>query len=114
MLSYRHIPLLRDFAVVCQEGNLTKASQTLGTVQSAVTQRMQRLEDAVGARLLKRHSRGVAPTDQGLILLKYTRRLDDLISMHRVRSSVFETERFSISLEVMTCLLKLNASRGRS
>lgn len=41
---------------------------------------MQRLEEALGINLLKRHSRGVAPTDQGKILLKYSDRLTTLVS----------------------------------
>lgn len=79
MLRPRDYPLLHDFAVVAREGNLTKAAEALNTVQSAVTQRMKRLEEAVGTKLLKRHSRGVVPTEQGLILLRYAKGLDALI-----------------------------------
>ncbi len=71
---------MHDFAVVCDHGNLTRASQELNTVQSAITQRMQRLEDVMGTKLLKRHSRGVRPTEQGEILLKYARRIDALVA----------------------------------
>lgn len=76
----KDISLLHDFAVVCDHGNLTRASQELNTVQSAITQRMQRLEDVMETKLLKRHSRGVRPTEQGEILLKYARRLDALVA----------------------------------
>jgi LysR family nitrogen assimilation transcriptional regulator len=76
----KDISLLHDFAVVCDHGNLTRASQELNTVQSAITQRMQRLEDVMGTKLLKRHSRGVRPTEQGEVLLKYARRLDALVA----------------------------------
>jgi LysR family nitrogen assimilation transcriptional regulator len=41
---------------------------------------MQRLEDAIGTKLLKRHSRGVRPTEQGEILLKYARQMDALVA----------------------------------
>ena len=68
MFRSRDLSLLHDFLVVCEHGNLTRAADTLGTVQSGVTQRIKRLEEAVGARLLDRHSRGVQPTAQGLIL----------------------------------------------
>jgi len=79
MLKSKDLSLLHDFSVVCREGNLTKAARELNTVQSGITQRMQRLEQALGTQLLKRHSRGVSPTEQGLILLKYAERLDALI-----------------------------------
>lgn len=80
MLKSKDIPLLHDFAVVCEHGNLTRAAQELNTGQSAITQRMQRLEDVMGAKLLRRHSRGVRPTEQGEILLKYSRDLNALVA----------------------------------
>ncbi len=79
MLKSKDIPLLHDFAVVCEHGNLTKAAQDLNTGQSAITQRMQRLEDVMGVKLLRRHSRGVSPTEQGKILLEYSRKLNALV-----------------------------------
>ncbi len=80
MLRSRDISLLHDFAVVCDQGSLTRAARELNTVQSAITQRMQRLEDAIGTNLLTRHSRGVRPTEQGQVLLKYARQLDVLVA----------------------------------
>lgn len=80
LLRSKDISLLHDFAVVCEQGNLTRAAIELNTVQSAITQRMQRLEDAIGTQLLDRHSRGVQPTEQGRILLKYARQLDALVA----------------------------------
>lgn len=75
MFRSRDLSLLHDFLVVCDQGNLTKAADILGTVQSGVTQRIRRLEDAVGAKLLDRHSRGVRPTEQGLILARAAREI---------------------------------------
>lgn len=80
MLRSKDMSLLYDFAVVCKKGNLTRAAEELNTVQSAITQRMQRLEEAMDTKLLKRHSRGVRPTEQGEILLKYARQLDALVA----------------------------------
>lgn len=79
MLKSKDISLLHDFSIVCRQGNLTRAAKELNTVQSAVTQRMQRLEDTLDTKLLKRHSRGVSPTEQGQILLKYANRLNFLV-----------------------------------
>lgn len=70
MFRARDLALLHDFLVVCDQGNLTRAADVLGTVQSGVTQRIKRLEAALGAKLLERHSRGVRPTEQGLILAR--------------------------------------------
>jgi LysR family nitrogen assimilation transcriptional regulator len=79
VLKSKDIPLLFDFSVVCEHGNLTRAAQELHTGQSAITQRMQRLEEVVGTKLLRRHSRGVRPTEQGKILLKYSKQLESLV-----------------------------------
>jgi len=79
MLKSKDIALLNDFAVLCEVGNMTRAAKALNTTQSAVTQRMQRLESALNTSLMKRHSRGVEPTEQGKILLSYISRLNLLI-----------------------------------
>lgn len=79
MLHPKHLPLLHDFQVVCQLGNLTRAAEALGTVQSGITQRINRLEDALGRKLLQRHSRGVIPTEQGKILFHYAQQITQLI-----------------------------------
>jgi DNA-binding transcriptional LysR family regulator len=64
---------LRDlhvlFAVV-QHGSMAKAAGPLGLTQSAVSQSVAALEDALGVRLLERARRGVAPTIYGSALLR--------------------------------------------
>jgi DNA-binding transcriptional LysR family regulator len=64
---------LRDlhtlFAVV-EQGSMAKAGRHLGRSQSAVSQAIAAIEQAVGARLLDRTSRGVEPTNYGSVLLR--------------------------------------------
>jgi len=64
---------LRDlhilFAVV-QHGSMAKAGTMLGKSQSAVSQDIAAIEEAVGVRLLDRTSRGVEPTAYGSVLLR--------------------------------------------
>src|SRR5215475_939974 len=64
---------LRDlhilFAVV-QHGSMAKAGAHLGKSQSAVSQAIAAIEEAVGVRLLDRTSRGVEPTIYGNALLR--------------------------------------------
>ncbi|WP_417559631.1 LysR family transcriptional regulator [Marinomonas sp.] len=79
MLRSKDIALLNDFVVLCEVGNMTRAAKELNTTQSAVTQRMQRLESALNTSLMKRHSRGIEPTEQGKILLSYISRLNLLV-----------------------------------
>src|SRR5215831_14789014 len=64
---------LRDlhtlFAVV-EHGSMAKAGAHLGKSQSAVSQAVAAIEQAVGVRLLDRTSRGVEPTTYGSVLLR--------------------------------------------
>ena len=57
------------FAVV-QHRSMAKAAGPLGLTQSAVSQSIAALEDALGVRLLERSRRGVAPTTYGSALLR--------------------------------------------
>jgi DNA-binding transcriptional LysR family regulator len=66
---------LSVFASVAAEGSITRAAQTLNTVQSNVTGRIKVLEREVGASLLHRHSRGVTLTEAGRRLLPYALRI---------------------------------------
>ncbi len=56
---------LRTFAVVADELHFGRAAARLGLAQSAVSQQVSRLEDALGARLLSRTSRQVSLTPAG-------------------------------------------------
>ncbi|WP_432038259.1 LysR family transcriptional regulator [Streptomyces cucumeris] len=59
---------LRAFTAVCDSGSLSAVARDLGCTQSAVSQRVKRLERELGIALLERRPRGVAPTQAGWIL----------------------------------------------
>lgn len=59
---------LRAFVAVCEAGNLSAVARALGCTQSAVSQRIKRLEREAGIGLLERRPRGVTPTQAGRIL----------------------------------------------
>jgi DNA-binding transcriptional LysR family regulator len=64
---------LRDLHIlfsVVQHGSMAKAGTVLGKSQSAVSQAIAAIEEAVGVRLLDRTSRGVEPTAYGSVLLR--------------------------------------------
>ena len=78
-----HLPLfdldlLRALAVVAECGSFTVAASQLHSTQSTISQKIRRLEDMAGRKLLDRSMRGVYPTDAGLIVLGYARQLLDL------------------------------------
>lgn len=59
------IELFRVFARVVETGSFTKAATTLGLPRSSISAAIQTLESRVGARLLSRTTRKVAPTQDG-------------------------------------------------
>lgn len=69
------IDLLRAFAVVAAEQNVSRAAERLLRNQSTVSLQLQRLESAVGRRLLYRSPRRVALTAEGETLLGYAHQI---------------------------------------
>ncbi|WP_027368024.1 LysR family transcriptional regulator ArgP [Desulfocurvibacter africanus] len=67
MFDYR---LLEAFACVIQEGGFERAARALHITQSAVSQRIRQLEEAVGQVLLTR-TKPPAPTEAGRRMLKH-------------------------------------------
>ncbi|MFF4168652.1 LysR family transcriptional regulator [Streptomyces sp. NPDC001744] len=71
---------LEQFPVVVQEGHFGRAAERLGMSQPPLSQSIQRLERAVGARLLDQGPGGVRPTAAGKAFAADVRRLLDLQS----------------------------------
>ena len=67
--------LLRAFVAVVEGGGFSRAAGRLHLSQSTISQRIKRLEERLGAELLRRTTRGVALTERGELLLGYARRL---------------------------------------
>lgn len=63
---------LEAFAVVAREAHFSKAAKILGITQSALSLRIQKLEDTLGATLFIRGRAGVQLTDAGRELLRYS------------------------------------------
>lgn len=69
------LSLLRAVDALDTHRSLLKASAMLGVTQPALTKSLQELEDNLQARLFDRHSRGVRPTDAGLVFVQAARRI---------------------------------------
>jgi DNA-binding transcriptional LysR family regulator len=69
------LDLLHGFVVVCDTGSLTAASRRVHRSQSALSEQMQKLEEACGRPLLVRGKSGVQPTPAGERLLQHARQL---------------------------------------
>ncbi|WP_340117875.1 LysR substrate-binding domain-containing protein [Pelagibius sp. 7325] len=72
------IDLLRAFVAVAETGGFTAASEVVGRSQSAVSQKIIRLEEALGRRLFERTSRMLRLTADGEQLLVTARHMLEL------------------------------------
>ncbi|MEY4546690.1 MAG: hypothetical protein RL685_2885 [Pseudomonadota bacterium] len=62
--------LLRSLVAVAEHGAITEAAAALGVSQSALSRRIDQLEEALGAQLLERAGRGVVLTAIGQLALE--------------------------------------------
>ena len=66
---------LQVLLAIVEEGSVTGAATALGYTPSAISQQLLRLEREAGQPLLDRHSRGMTPTDAGLVLATHARKV---------------------------------------
>ena len=69
---------LRVFLAVAQAASFTKAARRLGTVQTTVGRRIDRLEQRLGSKLFLRHRSGVKMTASGLALAEHALRIQEM------------------------------------
>ncbi len=62
---------LRHFVAVVTHGNIVRAAEAVHITQPALSRSIQKLEDALGAKLLDREPRGVKPTVFGQSLFEH-------------------------------------------
>ncbi len=72
--------LLECFLAVVDAGGVSKAAERLGLSQPAVSQRIKRLEDEVGRRLIRRETSGERLTPEGNALLPHARAVSQALA----------------------------------
>ncbi|TWA84461.1 LysR family transcriptional regulator [Azospirillum brasilense] len=84
--------LLRAFVAVADARSFTRAGDTLGRTQAAVSQQVRRLEEVVGTRVFQRDTKSVHLTQEGELLLTYARRMltlnDEVLTLMRRPATV--------------------------
>jgi len=93
------LDLLRALATVADCGSFTAAATRLHSTQSTISQKVRRLEELAGHRLLDRGVRDVRPTDIGETVLGYARRmlaLNEELGEAMAGSSVATTIRLGV------------------
>jgi len=73
------IDAVRAFALIAELSSFTRAAQTVGMTQSAISLKLKRLEDRLGLKLVERTPRSVRLTEHGASFLTRAR---DLLAAH--------------------------------
>tara|TARA_Y100001970_G_scaffold294331_1_gene450775 strand:- start:79020 stop:79910 length:891 start_codon:yes stop_codon:yes gene_type:complete len=72
---------LRIFRTVALAGSFTAAGRELNLSQSSISRQVSNLEDQLGVSLFHRHSRGLAPTEHGDLLLETAQEIYSRMSL---------------------------------
>ena len=75
LLHSLDIRLLRYFAVVAEENNMSRAAQRLFMSQPPLSRHIRQLEERLGVTLFVRHTKGLTLTNEGLRVLEIVRPL---------------------------------------
>jgi len=98
-LKIRHFSVL---IAIAEHGSVTRAADTLGISQSALTQTLAEVEGIFGSPLFSRSSRGVVPTELGTMALARARRfLQDIEFWEREVQAMSSGYRTHLNLGVV-------------
>ncbi len=84
--------LLPTFLAVVDAGRISAAARTLHASQPAVTARIRRLEESLGAQLFRRSVRGVVPTAEGEKLIRHAREVQGMLERAALEIGAGEDE----------------------
>jgi DNA-binding transcriptional LysR family regulator len=73
------LPDLDVLVAILDAGSMASAAQRLGMPRATLSRRLRRLEDEVGAVLVRRTTRQLAPTEAGLELYRHARPIVDAV-----------------------------------
>lgn len=99
------IRLLRYFAVVAEENNMSRAAQRLFMSQPPLSRHIRQLEERLGVVLFVRHTRGLTLTEDGARVLETVRPLLDMqdktySALTRIAKTGVQTLRLGLSTAV--------------
>lgn len=86
------IELLRTLVTIAEVGTLTRAADLHRLTQPAISAQIKRLQQIVGAEVLRKWGAGVRPTEQGETVVRYARRIlalnDQILLQTRTRTDL--------------------------
>lgn len=96
------VDAVKAFVLAADLQSFTRAADVLGTTQSAISLKLQRLEEQLGRRLLERTPRHVRLSAEGLAFLGMAR---ELISTHDRAAAAFDTEQRRLAIGISHLLI---------
>lgn len=82
-LEHTDLLSLRLFHAIVERGSIAEAARRAFIAPTALTKRVQELEQVLGVTLLVRTTKGVFPTDAGRALAQQVRAMEDLLERMR-------------------------------
>ncbi len=76
----QNLSAYRIFYATASTGNISKAAKELYISQPAISKSIQKLEENIGCKLFTRSSKGVALTEEGVLLYSYVKHAFDTLS----------------------------------
>jgi DNA-binding transcriptional LysR family regulator len=109
------IDLLRAFVAVAETGGFTAAAEVVGRSQSAISQKILRLEEILGRRVFERTSRSLTLTQEGEKLLVLARRMLEMndIAVRSLLEPMVGSLRLGVSEDFVPGLLPGMLARFR-
>src|SRR5574344_2504733 len=87
---------LETLIAVNELGSYTKAAQSLSLTQPAVSQHIKALEIELGIKIFNRTETGLKPTPEGIIAIRYAKRVKSLYQVERQRIADSKKNMFSL------------------
>jgi DNA-binding transcriptional LysR family regulator len=106
------IDLMKLYARLCETGNFSRTARDLRTTQPTVSKRLQALETQLGTRLVERNTRGLRPTDTGLMYYEQCKRwLAEMDDVHEKLHAARKAPRGRLRLSVPVSIGQVRLAR---
>ncbi len=96
---------IRVFEAAARLGSFTAAADELGITQAAVSQRIRKLEQRLGAQLFNRQARGVSLSTQGESWLPHVQ--GALAQLLNSTANLFEAPRRKVTIAASSSVIEL-------
>jgi DNA-binding transcriptional LysR family regulator len=91
---------LLTLIALSENGSYTKTAENLHLTQPAVSQHIKGLEKELGITIFNRTENGLKPTPQGVIAIRYAKRIQALYELERTRIEDSKKNMFSFTIGI--------------